>query len=110
MTRELSGRGIERVAGVLLDLGVSSPQLDEAHRGFSFAKDGPLDMRMDTSGPRSAADLVNSLSRDELAKIIREYGEERRAGAIARAIEKARARRPITSTAKRISSRASIGG
>ncbi len=96
----LAETGHETVDGVLLDLGVSWFHLKTPERGFSFMLDGPLDMRMDTSGPRSAADLVNSLSRDELAKIIREYGEERRAGAIARAIEKARARRPITSTAQ----------
>ena len=90
--------GLGAVDGVLLDLGVSWFHLKTAERGFSFQIDGPLDMRMDTSRPRTAADLVNSLSRDELAKLIREYGEEHRAGAIAKAIEKARARRPITST------------
>lgn len=94
----LAETGHETVDGVLLDLGVSWFHLKTPERGFSFMLDGPLDMRMDTGRPRTAADLVNNLSRDELAKIIREYGEERRAGAIARAIEKARARRPITST------------
>jgi len=94
----LSGLGYEKVDGVLLDLGVSWFHLKTPERGFSFQLDGPLDMRMDTSSPQTAADLVNNLSRDELARIIREFGEERRAGAIARAIEKARARRPITST------------
>ena len=94
----LSDVGLGAVDGVLLVLGVSWLHLKTAERGFSFQIDGPLDMRRDTSRPRTAADLVNSLSRDELAKLIREYGEEHRAGAIAKAIEKARARRPITST------------
>ena len=90
----LSGLGYEAVDGVLLDLGISWFHVKTPERGFSFMLDGPLDMRMDTSRPETAADLVNSLSRDELATIIREYGEERRAGAIARAIEKARAGGP----------------
>ncbi len=94
----LSALGFDEVNGVLLDLGISWFHVKTPERGFSFQIDGPLDMRMDTSRPQTAADLVNSLSRDELVKIIREYGEERRAGAIARAIERARARRPITST------------
>ncbi len=86
------------VDGVLLDLGISWFHVKTPERGFSFLLDGPLDMRMDTTGKQTAADLVNSLSRNDLARIIREYGEERRAGSIARAIEKARARRPITRT------------
>jgi 16S rRNA (cytosine1402-N4)-methyltransferase len=90
--------GYNTVDGVVLDLGISWFHLKSPSRGFSFQLDGPLDMRMDPSRGLTAADLVNGLSRDELAKIIREYGEERRAGAIARAIEKARARRSITST------------
>lgn len=94
----LSTLGHDAVDGVLLDLGMSWFHLKTPERGFSFMLDGPLDMRMDTSGPRTAADLVNTLSREELVKIIREYGEDHRAGAIARAIEKARARGPITST------------
>jgi 16S rRNA (cytosine1402-N4)-methyltransferase len=94
----LSELGYEAVDGVLLDLGISWFHLKTPERGFSFMMDGPLDMRMDTSRPGTAADLVNGLSRDELAKIIREYGEDHRANAIARAIEKARARGPITST------------
>ena len=100
--RDLSGvlasLGFEEVDGVLLDLGVSWFHVKTPERGFSFQMDGPLDMRMDTSMPQTAADLVNGLSRDELARIIREYGEERRAGAIARAIDKAKARGPITRT------------
>ncbi len=94
----LSGLGYRNVDGVLLDLGVSWFHLRSAERGFSFMLDGPLDMRMDRRRTRSAADLVNDLPRGELARIIREYGEETRAGAIARAIEKARGRGPITST------------
>jgi 16S rRNA (cytosine1402-N4)-methyltransferase len=96
----LTALGIEAVDGVLLDLGVSWFHVKTPERGFSFQMDGPLDMRMDTSRPQTAADLVNGLSRDELTRIIREYGEERRAGAIARAIEKARARGPITRTVR----------
>ncbi len=94
----LSGLGHKRVDGVLLDLGVSWFHLKSPDRGFSFMLDGPLDMRMDRNMPKTAADLVNTLPREDLAKIIREYGEEKKAGAIARAIEKARAREPITST------------
>ncbi len=89
--------GIEAVRGVLLDLGVSSPQLDEAHRGFSFRGDGPLDMRMDASQPLSAADVVNTYEVDRLSDVIRRYGEERFARRIARAIEHAR---PIERTAR----------
>jgi len=94
----LSEAGYAAVDGVLLDLGVSWFHLKTPERGFSFQTDGPLDMRMDRGRRQTAADLVNGLPRDELAALIREYGEERRAGAIARAIEKARARRPIMST------------
>ena len=94
----MSELGYEAVDGVLLDLGMSWFHLKTPERGFSFMLDGPLDMRMDMSRPQTAADLVNTLPREELAKIIREYGEDHRAGAIARAIEKARARGPITST------------
>jgi 16S rRNA (cytosine1402-N4)-methyltransferase len=94
----LSELGHDAVDGVLLDLGISWFHLKTPERGFSFMLEGPLDMRMDMSGPRTAADLVNDLPRNELAALIREYGEEHRAGAIARAIEKARARGPIMST------------
>ncbi len=94
----LAELGHDGVDGVLLDLGISWFHLKTPERGFSFMLDGPLDMRMDTSGPRTAGDLVNTLPREELVKIIREYGEDHRAGAIARAIEKARVRGPITST------------
>jgi 16S rRNA (cytosine1402-N4)-methyltransferase len=85
---------------MLLDLGVSWYHLKSADRGFSFMQEGPLDMRMDRRSQQTAADLVNSLPRKELARLIRQYGEESRAGAIARAIEQARAREPITTTAQ----------
>jgi len=94
----LAGLGYRCVDGVLLDLGISWFHIKIPERGFSFQLEGPLDMRMDTSRPQTAGDLVNNLSRDELASIIREYGEERRAGSIANAIVRARARRIITST------------
>lgn len=85
--------------GVVLDLGVSSMQLDRAERGFSFQKDGPLDMRMSQQGP-SAADLVNEASEAELADILFLYGEERASRRIARAIVRAREQAPITTTAR----------
>lgn len=86
----LDGAGIERVAGVLYDLGISSMHIDEAERGFSYQHDGPLDMRMDPTRGRTAADLVNDLDQSELTDIIRRYGEERFAGRIAAAIIRAR--------------------
>ncbi len=89
--------GAPQVQGVTLDLGVSSMQLDQAGRGFSFAADGPLDMRMSQSG-ESAADVVNSREQDELADIIYHYGEERRSRAVARAIIRAREAAPIERT------------
>jgi 16S rRNA (cytosine1402-N4)-methyltransferase len=78
--------GIAAVDGILLDLGVSSPQLDEPARGFSFRTDGPLDMRMDQQNGSSAADLVNGLPEEELARIFYEFGEERASRRVARAI------------------------
>jgi 16S rRNA (cytosine1402-N4)-methyltransferase len=84
--------------GLLLDLGVSSPQLDSAERGFSFQQDGPLDMRMDTRQSLTAAELVNTLDADELAKIFWEFGGEEQARRFARAIEGDRRQRPFTST------------
>lgn len=86
------------VDGILLDLGVSSPQLDNPERGFSFMQQGPLDMRMDLSQPLSAAEFVNYAEADEMASIFRLYGEERFAGRIARAIVTARTNAPITTT------------
>ncbi len=93
----LADRGVEAVDGVTLDLGVSSMQIDDPARGFAFAKDGPLDMRMEKAG-QSAADLVNSAAEGELAEIIRTYGEERLARRIARAIVAARTQAPIETT------------
>ena len=92
---QLRELGWPPVDGVLLDLGVSSMQLDTPERGFSFRHDAPLDMRFDPEQPLTAADLVNTLSEDELADILWRYGEERRARRVARAIV---AHRPITTT------------
>jgi 16S rRNA (cytosine1402-N4)-methyltransferase len=92
--------GIDEVQGVLFDLGVSSLQLDRPDRGFSYATDAPLDMRMDPEGPRTAADVVNTYSSGELARVLRVYGEERFASRIAAAITRERAREPFTSTAR----------
>ena len=93
----LKERGITGVDGILLDLGVSSYQLDTAERGFSYHQDAPLDMRMSKTGP-SAQDLVNTYSTVDLSRIIREFGEEKYAWSIAKNIEKARAKAPITTT------------
>ena len=93
----LKERGITGVDGILLDLGVSSYQLDTAERGFSYHQDAPLDMRMSKTGP-SAQDLVNTYSAEDLSRIIREFGEEKYAWSIAKNIEKARAKAPITTT------------
>lgn len=87
-----------KVDGVLLDLGVSSPQLDDPARGFSFMQQGPLDMRMDLTQAISAANFINEAEVNELAQVFREYGEERYAGRIAKAIVDARIRKPITTT------------
>ena len=87
-----------KLDGILFDLGVSSPQLDDPERGFSFMHDGPLDMRMSGGEGISAADVVNGASADELARIFREYGEERFAGRIARAIVTDREQHPFTRT------------
>jgi 16S rRNA (cytosine1402-N4)-methyltransferase len=89
---------VERVDGILLDLGVSSPQLEEADRGFSFRLDGPLDMRMDTSEGQTAAEWLASVSEAHLEEVIRNYGEDRFAKQIARAIVAARSRQPIVAT------------
>ena len=94
----LAGHGVFAVDGILLDLGVSSMQLDDPERGFSFRKDGPLDMRMDPDGPTTAADLLASESEDELRRILKTYGEERAARAIARAIVRLRKKSPLTRT------------
>ena len=90
--------GIEGVDGILLDLGVSSPQLDEAERGFSYMADAPLDMRMNSEDSLSAYEVVNTWPREELRRILYEYGEERYAPQIAAAIDRRRAEKPIETT------------
>ncbi len=105
---ELAGLGsilaarnlLGHVDGILLDLGVSSPQLDQAERGFSFAKDGPLDMRMDPDSGVAASDWLASVDERELLRTLRIYGEEKQASRIARAIVEARRNAPITRTAE----------
>ena len=94
----LDGLGVSRVDGALLDLGVSSPQLDDAARGFSFRFDAPLDMRMDPTRGETAAEFVARASVGELTEVIRDYGEERFAQSVARAIAKAREIAPIATT------------
>ena len=95
--------GIGRVQGVLMDLGVSSLQLDERERGFSYSADAPLDMRMDATTGQTAADVLNTYDERELARILREYGEERFAPRIARAIVAQRAKRPLERTGELVS-------
>ena len=96
MKERLRGMGVTKLSGILLDLGVSSYQLDEASRGFSYMKeDAPLDMRMDRSETLTAADIVNTYSEEDIADILRIYGEERFARAIARNITKAREEKPL---------------
>ncbi|MBW2066474.1 MAG: 16S rRNA (cytosine(1402)-N(4))-methyltransferase RsmH [Deltaproteobacteria bacterium] len=94
----LRGLGIVKVAGILLDLGMSSYQLDRSGRGFSFTRDEPLDMRMDPDEPLTARELINQSPPGELERIIKEYGEEKRARILVRAIERARSKRPIESS------------
>ena len=96
----LSGLGLDRVQGVLFDLGVSSLQLDEVDRGFAYAQDAPLDMRMDPTAGITAADVVNGYDGRALARILRQYGDERFASRIADAIVRERAVAPLTSTAR----------
>ncbi len=96
----LRGQGVAGVDGLLADIGVSSPQLDCAERGFSFLADGPLDMRMNPASPRTAADIVNNAPEAELADILWQYGEERASRAIARRIVQEREKAPITTTAQ----------
>jgi 16S rRNA (cytosine1402-N4)-methyltransferase len=98
LDQELDARGFGLLDGVLLDLGISSPQVDEAERGFSFRQDGPLDMRMDTTRGMSAAQWLASASQQELQEVIRDYGEERFAVPIAKAIVAGRAVTPLSST------------
>jgi 16S rRNA (cytosine1402-N4)-methyltransferase len=94
----LGALGVEKVNGVLLDLGVSSPQLDEAKRGFSFRQDGPLDMRMDPQSGQSAAEWLMNASGKEIGEVIKVYGEERFAKQVARAIVAARSEQPLERT------------
>ena len=94
----LDGLGVRAVDGILLDLGVSSPQLDEASRGFSYMADAPLDMRMDPSDPLTAYEIVNTWPQEELRRILFAYGEERYAPLIAAAIVRRRAEAPIETT------------
>ncbi|MGK5532310.1 16S rRNA (cytosine(1402)-N(4))-methyltransferase RsmH [Streptomyces sp. URMC 129] len=96
----LAGLGVTRVAGVLFDLGVSSMQLDEADRGFAYAQDAPLDMRMDQSAGPSAADVLNTYPPGDLVRVLRHYGEERFARRIVDAVVRERAREPITTSAR----------
>ena len=94
----LASLGRTTVQAVLFDLGVSSPQLDDPERGFAYSQDAPLDMRMDRSGPLTAADVVNTYPAARLAQVLREYGEERFARRIADAVVRERSRAPLTST------------
>lgn len=98
MAAQLTALNIREVDGILLDLGVSSMQLDMPEKGFSFMQDGPLDMRMDPSGELTAADVVNTWSEQDLGRIFRDYGEEQRWRAAANAIVIARAKESITTT------------
>jgi len=98
MIGALDARGISQVDGILLDLGISSPQVDDASRGFSFRQDGPLDMRMDTTRGMSAAEWLATATQQQLEKVIRDYGEERFAFQIAKAIVARRAIQPISTT------------
>ncbi|WP_317930927.1 16S rRNA (cytosine(1402)-N(4))-methyltransferase RsmH [Halioxenophilus sp. WMMB6] len=99
MRRMLEGLGrTGEVTGILLDLGVSSPQLDQAERGFSFLQDGPLDMRMDTTAGESAADWINRAAEEDIAWVFKNYGEERFAKRMARAIVNHRQQQPFTRT------------
>ncbi|MBX3639844.1 MAG: 16S rRNA (cytosine(1402)-N(4))-methyltransferase RsmH [Nitrosomonas sp.] len=97
MQDELLKMGVQTIDGIVLDLGISSPQL-EAERGFSFRAEGPLDMRMDTSRGQTAAQWIETVSETDLERVIKDYGEERYARSIARAIVVARARQPIVTT------------
>ncbi len=101
MAAELAGRGVQRVQGVLLDLGVSSPQIDQAERGFSFRFDAPLDMRMDTTRGTTAAQFLLQAEQREIERVIRDLGEERFAASIARALVARReAGAPVATTAE----------
>lgn len=98
LTNILASLGVSGVDGMLFDLGVSSPQLDDGSRGFSYLQDAPLDMRMDQSAPLTARDVVNGWSQEELKRILWQYGEERYSGLIAAAIARAREQETIETT------------
>ncbi len=98
LSRLLDEAGVDKADGMLFDLGVSSPQLDDETRGFSYLKDAPLDMRMDASAPLTAKNVVNTWSQEELKRILRDYGEERYAAQIAAKIVRRREERPIETT------------
>lgn len=103
LKQHLASGGISQVDGILFDLGVSSPQLEEPARGFSFQEDGPLDMRMDQSMSGTAADLINRWPEAQLADVIFQFGEERFSRRIARAIVHARERHPLATTKQLVS-------
>jgi 16S rRNA (cytosine1402-N4)-methyltransferase len=109
MGAALAERGAAKVDGILLDLGISSPQVDDAARGFSFRNDGPLDMRMDTTRGMSAAEWLATETEQTLEKVIKEYGEERFAFQIAKAIVARRAVEPISTTRQLASNRGRRG-
>lgn len=100
LPQQLQRMGVEAVDGILLDLGVSSPQLDDGERGFSFMQDGPLDMRMDTTRGETAAEWLSVAGVDEITLVLKEYGEERFARRIATAIVAARSEQALTTTAQ----------
>ena len=96
----VAAAGLDSVQGVLFDLGVSSPQLDDPERGFAYSYDAPLDMRMDRTSELTAAEVVNRYPAEELARVLRDYGEERFARRIADAVVRERSRSPVTSTGR----------
>lgn len=100
LEESLTELGLKPVRGIIFDLGVSSPQLDEAERGFSYMQDAPLDMRMDRTNPRTAREIINDWSEGELARIIWQYGEEKWSRRIAEFVVKARSEKPLETTAQ----------
>lgn len=98
LKEDLASRGVTHIDGLLMDLGVSSPQFDVAERGFSYKEEAPLDMRMDVSSPFSAKDIVNTYSLNELTRIFREYGEDNDAYAVSKLIVKEREKKEIVTT------------
>lgn len=100
LEESLTELGLKPVQGIIFDLGVSSPQLDEAERGFSYMQDAPLDMRMDRTNPMTAREIINDWSEGELARIIWQYGEEKWSRRIAEFVVKARSEKPLETTAQ----------